>query len=216
MARQDLPTSEALLVRACADGDRDSWVVFVDRYGPLIASLSRRMLYRRTGRAADADVDEISAEVFAALLKGDCRLLRRYRPEFRVTTYLGVICRTEVGKYLRKGGRRPARGPVGGVGDPGGEEVAQRADPAAESPLDALTRKEREVAIASLLPTLSRLPPRDRLLLTLKYVDGLDYAGIALVLRVGRESVGQLLHRAKARLASEVPSLREWVDAEAP
>jgi RNA polymerase sigma factor (sigma-70 family) len=66
------------------------------------------------------------------------------------------------------------------------------------------------------LPALSRLPPRDRLLLSLKYVDGLDYARMADVLRVGRESVGQLLHRAKERLAKLVPGLRQWVDEEVP
>jgi RNA polymerase sigma-70 factor (ECF subfamily) len=201
------PEPEADLVRACAEGDRAAWERFVARYGALISALARRMLYRRLGRASDADVEEVASEVFVALLKGDRRLLRRYRPEFRVTTYLGVICRTEVGKYLRRAGRHAAYG---------GEEVAERADPSLESPLQALARREREQALRALLPALERLPPRDRLLLSLRYVDGLDYGRIAAVLRVGRESVGQLLHRAKGRLARLVPALRDWTDAETP
>lgn len=200
------PTPEAALVLACADGDREAWARFVSGYGPLIAALSRRLLSRRTGRADDVEVDEIVSRVFLALVRGERRLLRRYRPEYRLSTYLGVICRTEVGKHLRR--RRPASLPIGGE-----EGADPPADPAATSPLSVLERKERDGAVASLREALKRLAPRDRVLLTLRYLDGLDYARIADVLRLEKDSVGQLLHRAKQRLARLVPELRQWVDA---
>ena len=85
---------EADLVARCANGDRAAWEAFVDGYGPLIAALVRRMLHRRTGRARDADVDEIGAEVFLALVRRDRILLKRYDPRYRLSTYLGVICRS--------------------------------------------------------------------------------------------------------------------------
>jgi RNA polymerase sigma-70 factor (ECF subfamily) len=195
---------EADLVRACVAGDAAAWRRFVDRYGALVTALSRRMLARRTGSAQDSDVEEVASEVFLALVRGDARLLRRYRPEFRLTTYLGVICRTEVGKHLRRRNRTPA---------PGGEAVEARDDPAAPQPLAEVARRERDAAVTGLLRVLQTLPERDRLLLSLRFVDGLDYGAIAEVLRVHRESVGQLLHRAKARLARKVPELRQWVDA---
>lgn len=200
-----VPEPEVLLVRACADGDAEAWVRFVNRYGGLIATLARRMLERRTGRAAETDVDEVSAGVFLALLRGERRLLRRYRPEFRVSTYLGVICRTEVSRHLRGAGRRTKL-----LGDD--IEGQGRADPRASTPLSILMEQERDAAIASLRTALDRLAPRDRLILTLKYLDGLDYGRIADVLRVERDSVGQLLHRAKTRLAERVPELARWVD----
>lgn len=197
---------EADLVRACAEGDAAAWERFVDRYGALIGSLARRMLARRTGLASDADVDEVAAGVFLALLKGDRRLLRRYRPEFRVSTYLGVICRTEASRYLRTSRRGPAL-----LGD---DVDAAGADPGAPTPLVLLEQRERDEAVKGLLHALEGLAPRDRLLLTLKYVDGLDYGRIADVLRVRRDSVGQLLHRAKERLAKRVPELAHWVEDE--
>ncbi len=201
------PEPEADLVRACADGDPAAWERFVDRYGDLIASLSRRMLARRTGRASDPDVDEVVGGVFLALVKGERRLLRRYRPEFRVSTYLGVICRTEVGRYLRTSKRGPSL-----LGD---DPDAAGADPASRTPLALLETRERSDAVRGLLDALEGLAPRDRLLLTLKYVDGLDYGRIADILRVRRDSVGQLLHRAKERLAKRVPELAHWVDDDA-
>lgn len=197
--------TEAGLVLACAAGDAAAWARFVSEYGRLLAALSRRLLLRRTGRAADADVDEIVSRVFLALVKGERRLLKRYRPEFRLSTYLGVICRTEVGKHLRRKVHPTLSMDAEGAPDP-------PADPAAPSPLAALEEKERAAAVASLREAMSRLAPRDRLLLTLKFVDGLDYERIAEVLRVDRDSVGQLLHRAKERLARLVPALRQWVD----
>jgi RNA polymerase sigma-70 factor (ECF subfamily) len=199
--------SEADLVAACAAGDREAWAEFVDRFGPLVMALARRMLARRTGSAPDAEVDEVASRVFLALVRGERRLLRRYRPEYRVSTYLGVVCRTEVGKHLR---RRPR--PVASLSaDEDGPAIEPR-DPSAETPLEALARRERDEAAAGLRAALSRLPERDRLLLTLRFVDGLDYLRIAEILRIERESVGQLLHRAKQRLARLVPELAHWAE----
>jgi len=204
----DVRRAEAALVAACAEGDRDAWERFVDRFGPLVAALARRMLARRTGRAPDADVDEVVSRVFLALVRGERRLLRRYRPEFRVSTYLGVICRTEVGKHLRR--RRPGTASLSGSGEDGRPDDVP--DTAAEDPLDSLARRERDEAVRGLRDALERLPDRDRLLLTMRFLDGLDYARIAEVLRCEKESVGQLLHRAKQRLARLVPELAHWAE----
>jgi len=199
--------SEAALVAACAAGDAAAWDRFVARFGTLVAALARRMLVRRRGAAADADVDEVTSGVFLALVVHDRKLLHRYRPEFRLSTYLGVICRTEVGRYLRRAGRG---GPTVSLDrDDGG---SAHVDVRAESPLAALSRHERTDALRAVRTALDGLAPRDRLLLTLKYVEGLDYARIAEALHLQRDSVGQLLHRAKARLAKAVPGLETWLD----
>ena len=191
---------EAELVRRCAEGDRDAWEAFVDRYGTLIQALARRMLARRTGRASDPDVDEIAAEVFLALLRRDRILLHRYNPEYRVSTYLGVICRTEVLRFLRRG-RRTAVGI---------EEAERIEDPDADQqPSQALEDDERMAALKELRAAMGELSERDRQLLTLKYLEGLDYRAIGEALDLNPESVGQFLHRAKQRLAKQVPHLRD-------
>ncbi len=201
------PESEASLVAACAAGDADAWARFVPRFGPLVAALARRMLARRRGVASDADVDEVTGGVFLALVAHDRKLLHRYRPEFRLSTYLGVICRTEVGRLLRRAGRT-----VSLEGDADERGGGGHADPRAVSPLAALSVKERAAGLAALRAALAALPGRDCLLLTMKFIEGLDYAQIAEVLHLQRDSVGQLLHRAKARLAKAVPHLERWVD----
>lgn len=192
------PESEAELARLCAQGDAAAWDRFVRRYVALLATLARRMLGRVGQPVAEHDVDEVVAEVFLALLRRDRVLLRRYDPAFRLSTYLGVICRTEVGRLLRRRAR------------PSGAEATGGAGPRASGagPLDALMEAERGRALLGLRAALERLPERDRLLLTLRYLEGLDYRAIGAALGLNPESVGQLLRRAKDRLAGQLPEVR--------
>ena len=193
---------EAHLVARCAEGDRAAWEAFVDRYGPLITALVRRMLHRRTGRARDADVDEIGAEVFLALVRRDRILLKRYDPQYRLSTYLGVICRTEVLRHLRRGNRLPKD-----LEEP--TRLPER--DGTLGPARTLEDRERMEAISSLREALATLEERDRLLLTMKYLDGMDYRSIGEALDLNPESIGQFLHRAKQKLAREVPHLRAFL-----
>jgi RNA polymerase sigma factor (sigma-70 family) len=141
--------------------------------------------------------------VFLALVRRDRLLLRRYDPAFRVSTYLGVICRTEVARHARRASR-------GGVGleEPGSVPAAAGA---ASSPLEALGEAERGEAAARIRGALATLDERDRLLLSLRYLEGLDYRAIGAALGLKADSVGQLLHRAKERLARRVPDLEAYL-----
>jgi len=193
---------EAALVARCASGDAEAWPELVDAYGPLVRALAHRMLQRRAGRASDPDVDEVVADVFLALVRRERLLLRRFDPTYRFSTYLGVICRTQVVRLLRRTTRRPT--PV--------EELGQV--PTRESdlgPSAALREQERAEALVSLRAALGELAERDRILLTLRFLDGQDYRAIASALGISPESVGQLLTRAKARLRERVPHLERWL-----
>ncbi|MGE0192855.1 MAG: RNA polymerase sigma factor [Planctomycetota bacterium] len=193
---------EAALVARCALGEPEAWPELVDVYGPLVRALAQRMLLRRSGRAAAPDVDEVVADVFLALVRRDRLLLSRFDPTYRFSTYLGVICRTQVVRLLRRAGRRPV--PVEELGQVPGRETDL-------GPAGALREQERAEALASLRAALEELGERDRLLLTLRFLDGQDYRAIARALAISPESVGQLLTRAKARLRERVPHLERWL-----
>ena len=190
------------LVRRCAAGDRAAWELFVDRFGPLLNALVRRMLLRRTGAAPDADVDEIVADVFLALLRRERVLLHRYDPTYRLSTYLGVICRTEVLRHLRRSNRLPRDL----------EDTTQIPEPpGVRGPARSLEEQERLKAVQGIRDALGELSDRDRQLLTMRYLEGLDYRAIGQALDVNPESVGQFLHRAKGRLARRVPHLKAFL-----
>jgi RNA polymerase sigma factor (sigma-70 family) len=194
---------EALLVRRCAAGERDAWAELVAGYGTLLAALARRMLARRIAAVCQADVDEVVSEVFLALLRRGRLLLQRYDPAYRLSTYLGVICRSEAARFVKRRARQRA------TSIPSEDCLPARAGPA---PLERLADAERARSLAGLRAALEELSPRDRLLLTLRYLEGLDYRAIGAALAVSPDSVGQLLHRAKERLAEKVPGLRALVE----
>jgi RNA polymerase sigma-70 factor (ECF subfamily) len=196
-------STEALLVRRCAAGERDAWEELVAGYGTLLAALARRMLARRLPVVCAADVDEVVSEVFLALLRRGRLLLQRYDPAYRLSTYLGVICRSEAARFAKRRARQRA------ASIPSEESLPARPGPA---PLERLADAERARSLAALRAALEDLAPRDRLLLTLRYLEGLDYRAIGHALSLHPESVGQLLHRAKERLAERVPGLRALVD----
>lgn len=193
---------EAEIVKRCAAGDAAAWDQFVERFGTLLRALVRRRLARHTGRSSDVDIDEVVGEVFLALVRRDRILLKRFDPQYRLSTYLGVICRTEVLRFLRRG-RRHA------VGLEAAEQVPDHPD--RRGPLGHLADQERQAALKQVRAGLGTLGDRDRRLLTLKYLEGLDYRAIGEALGVNPESVGQFLHRAKRRLAERVPDLERWI-----
>lgn len=78
-----------------------------------------------------------------------------------------------------------------------GDEDEGPEEPACPDPgPDALARGREEVALG-----FSALPPRQRDLLWLAYVEGLDHAELAQVFDVSPASVKVLLHRARTRMA---------------
>src|SRR5687767_8363503 len=98
------------------------------------------MLARRLPVTCQADVDEVVSEVFLALLRRGRLLLVRYDPAYRLSTYLGVICRSEVGRLVKRRGRHRAL------------SLAPEDDLPARSaalPLDRLAEAERAQALGA-------------------------------------------------------------------
>src|SRR5207244_7931802 len=120
--------------------------------------------------------------VFEPLLESHCRLLRSFRGQSTLSPWLIGIVRHQALMQLRKERTLP---------------VPPARAPSAVGPLEALVSAESEARLAEALDTL---PPRDRLILTLHYQDGLPHASIAALLGVAANSVSPLLDRARDRL----------------
>jgi len=113
---------------------------------------------RRIARAAlkgsEADAEDACSEVFRQLVDRDRAMLRALRPPYHLRAWLAIITRRACGKMQR---RRPI---------PGG--TPEKAAPAA----------------GSLDEHLAALPPADRLLLELFFVQDCSYEEIAGILGI--------------------------------
>jgi RNA polymerase sigma-70 factor (ECF subfamily) len=173
------------LVAGCIDGRAGAWEAFVDRYAPLILAVARRSLRGRGLSPAPDDLDDIAENTFLAFVKDDFGLLRSYDARFALSTYVGVVARTQAGRFAR---RRRAISPEIDVS----ELPSRSGDPAEQV--------EEGDLHAALRETLDAMPERDRAILSMFYFSDRDYRAIAADLGISPNSVGAALHRARERL----------------
>lgn len=143
----------------------------------------RPLLVRAAAATGSTDPEDVAQKVCALLLEADARLLRSYRGQSTLSTWLVGITRNQALMQLRKDRTRPPAAPAA----------------PAPGPLEALVAAESD---AQLQAALEAIPPRDRLLLVLHYRDGLPHARVAAVVGVALNSVSPLLDRARERLKS--------------
>ncbi|MCI0342316.1 MAG: sigma-70 family RNA polymerase sigma factor [Planctomycetales bacterium] len=193
------PVPDKELAAACARGDGEAWQRFLDRCGPTIVASVRRAL-GAGGAVAAADIEDCAAEVIAELLADEAALLRSFRGEARLTTWLWVIARrTAIAWRTRR-----ARGP----GSASEEALAAVRD-RSEGPEDAAARRDAAAAVAR---AVAELPPRDREILRLFYDAGKSQAEISAAVGIPVAQVSTALFRARekaARVLRKYPGLRE-------
>lgn len=183
---------EVALVQSCLRGDESAWRRFVDRYGRLIFLVIQRTGHAHGSRWTDEEVEDLCAEVFAALLKDGAAKLRGYAPRYALSTYLGVVARSTTLDLLRS--RRPTS-PLQAV------HTEPAADPETADPPRVLSEEESRKVVAGILDSLA---PRERLVVELFYYSGKKYREIAEILRIPLNTVCSTLARALEKLRARL------------
>jgi hypothetical protein len=179
------------LVSACLGGERAAFGVLIDRHRGQVVALTRRML----GNAQD--VEDVSQEAFLAAFLG----LDRLRDPERFASWVSGIALNLARMRLRE-----RREPLTLDGLAGGRVVP---GPVALEPSPEQALEELE-ALAALRHALEPLPPRERDVVLMHYVDGLTSEEIAALLDERAGTVRVRLHRARARLRRRLsPTRRE-------
>ena len=165
----------------------EAWSRFIARYSPLLLHTARSVA-RDRDRAMDA-----YSHVLEQLHEQDCRRLRQYveDPRAQFTTWLVVVCRRLCIDHVRHRYGRLQGATSGGSADHAvrrrlAELVAERIDETDPIPDPAAGPDEtlqRQDLIAALHSCLAHLAPDQRLLLTLRFEDGLSVREITKLLR---------------------------------
>ena len=173
MARDSLPDT---LLR----GEKAAWDAFVRRYGGLVVAAVRGVAM------AQAEVEDLTQEVFVRLCKDDFRLLRNYDPErASLSTWLTIVARSSARDGLRR----------------------RRAETV---PLDSVP--EAQLAINPVMPVEKlKLPeallsPRQREILAMLYDREMDVAEIARALGIDPQTVRSAHHKAMVKLRAHFRS----------
>ncbi len=185
-------SEEAELVRRCAAGDREAWRRLMESYGARVAHAVRTTLRRVLGRFDPNQVDDVVQSVWLSLCASGCRRLRGFQGKSALSTWMTVISTRRtldaVRTEMRKGALRHVR--------LDGEERDLVKELEAEGSEEEFSLDE----VFILHEALERLPPDDKLILKLYYLDGLSYRSIAEVLRVAPNTVSSYILRAREKL----------------
>ncbi len=177
------------LVVAAAAGDADAFGALVARYQAAIVNLARAQT------ADDGEADDLAQETFIRVY----RSLDRFRGDSTFRTWLYRIAVNVIQSHLKKRARRWR------WFGPGVDETTMSGHES-EAPLsstvedDAVRRDVIDRALAS-------LPPDMRLAVTLRDVQGFDYAEIAAMLGIPLGTVESRIFRARQRLRPLLASL---------
>jgi RNA polymerase sigma-70 factor (ECF subfamily) len=129
------------------------------------------------------DRDDLCADVFLAIIRDDFAVLRRFRGQSSLATYLTVVARRVVIKRLLEE-KSPTRL----------SELAAAPEQNGD-PRQRLVDDREEVA-----RLMEHLNPEEQVLVRLHHLEGKSYQQIAAALGVSENSVGPMLSRARAKM----------------
>lgn len=172
-----MQTDEPELIARSINGDHEAYAVLVGRY--------KNALYHHCFaivRSEDA-AEDIAQETFiTAYYK-----LRRYNPEYRLSTWLFKISTNKALTWLKKAAR----------------EFTADDEMLATVPSPHL-QPDQQAQVQELHDVVANLQPKYRSVVSLYYWQGLSYAEIAVVLAVPEGTVKGWMSRAKQALKKEL------------
>ncbi len=177
------------LLQRCLGEVPGAWKGFVDRFTGLFVHVIHHTGHARSVTLSDADVDDLCSEIFLAILHDQYAVLRNFRGESSLATYLAVVARRVVIREMTQRRMSEALGHVkahhGSV-----DQAHQDASP-----------HEHRIDNADLVRhMLEGLPDKEAAIVRQFHLEGKTYQEISQDLQVPENSIGPLLHRARERL----------------
>lgn len=178
------------LLRRCLNKQPGAWNDFVDRFLGLIYHVVQHTAHQRSMPLKPEDTEDLAAEVLLQIVANDYAVLRQFRGNSSLATYLTVISRRIcVNELARRSAAREVQ--------PAAEAVA--AEPEADDQASGLERLEEVERL------LAKLPSRERQVVRLHYIEGRTYEEISTTLNIPVNTIGPILSRARKKLRHNTP-----------
>jgi RNA polymerase sigma-70 factor (ECF subfamily) len=173
------------LVDRCVARQPLAWQQFVDRYLGLLHHAIRHTAAARSVTLSSAEVEDLAADMLAAFVDNNCRILRRFRGRSSLATYVAVIARRWTVNHLARKAAIKARVEAAARD----QEADSQDEPSAE-----IDDRDEVEALVRLLPEKPAALVRGR------YLEGKTYEQLAAEHEVPVNSVGPTLARAMSKL----------------
>jgi RNA polymerase sigma-70 factor (ECF subfamily) len=187
-----LTTVDRALLQRCLKHEVGAWNDFVDRFLGLIYHVVHHTAHVRSIPLVPEDVEDVVAEVLLQLVASDYAVLRHFRGQSSLATYLTVIARRScIHELTRRGAVHEAHT----RNNHRRAKVEREEPPKAQVGLESLEEVQK---------ILRKLPAREREVVRLFYLEGRSYEEISSQLRLPVNSIGPILSRARRKLRKDV------------
>ncbi len=182
------------LLDRCLNRESGAWNDFVDRYLGLIYHVVYYTAHLRSHPLNSEDVEDVAAEVLLQIVANNYAVLRQFRRESSLASYLTVItrriCVHELGKRYSQIPHR---------------EFATKSHPRTvdREPEDRGAPRIGLEGLEEVQKILRKLPARERDVVRLFYLEGRTYEEISTRLNIPVNTIGPILSRARKKLRQQ-------------
>lgn len=172
------------LLQRCLQHQAGCWDDFVDRFLGLVVHVVNHTAMARSVRISDQDREDLCADVFLTILQDDFAVLRSFRRESSLATYLTVIARRVVVRELTK-----HRSPM---------PLSEAAHAVPSDPMEAVEKRISDRDEIQRL--LEGLDGQEAEIVRLYHLEGHSYQEISSKVGMPPNSIGPTLSRAREKL----------------
>jgi RNA polymerase sigma-70 factor, ECF subfamily len=175
------------LLERCLQRKPRAWEDFVDRFMGLVTHVVRHAAQARSIRLGPEDRDDLCADIFLATIKNDFALLRSFRGQSSLATYLTVVARRIVVRELL------ARKATARLGDGSSHAAQSIPDPHGAIEQRLSDREEVQRLLGGLQGTEAEV-------MRMYHLEGKSYQEISTTVGMPENSIGPILSRARDKL----------------
>lgn len=181
-----LTAVDRALLNRCLKHEPGAWREFVDRFLGMMYHTVHYTAHLHSARLRPEDNEDVVADILLQIVANDYAVLRQFRGNSSLGTYLAVVARRIcVHEITRR------------LGGPGQVADGQRPEPEAPAGSAGLESLEEVQQL------LGKLPPKERDVVRLYYLEGRTYEEISAEVEIPVNSIGPILSRARKRLRGE-------------
>lgn len=184
-----LTETDRHLLKQCLDREPGAWKEFVDRFAGVFVHVIQHTAQARSVQLSAHDTDDLAADIFLALVANDFEVLRRFRGDSSLATYLTVIARRIVVHEVTRRRMAEALGHV--------KTHAAALEQAHAGEFDGSARIDNRELVARMLDGLAET---EAAVVRLFHLEGRSYREISVGLGVPENSIGPTLTRAREKL----------------
>ena len=173
------------LLQRCLDRKPRAWEDFVDRFMGLVLHVVNHSAQARGIRLRPEDRDDLASEVFLGIIREDFAVLRHFRGESSLATYLTVVARRIVVREILR------RKPTAPLSEGAMNQAAVENQAAAEERVRDRDEIER---------MLEGLKAPEAEVVRMYHLESKSYREIGTAMGMSENSIGPILTRARGKI----------------